>query len=232
MQIVFTEIPYQVNKARLIEKIAELVKTKRIEHISDIRDESDREGMRIVIELKKDANPRITLNRLLKHTQLQENQSIIMIALVNGEPKILNIYEILSHYLDYQKEVVTRRTRFDLNKAQERAHILEGYLIALDNIDEVIRIIRSSYNDAKVKLMERFSLSEVQAQAILDMRLARLQGLEREKIESEYAELMKKIDWFNKILSDESVLMGVIREELKEIRDFVNQIKKELNYED
>lgn len=219
MQIVFTEIPYQVNKARLIEKIAELVKTKRIEHISDIRDESDREGMRIVIELKKDANPRITLNRLLKHTQLQENQSIIMIALVNGEPKILNIYEILSHYLDYQKEVVTRRTRFDLNKAQERAHILEGYLIALDNIDEVIRIIRSSYNDAKVKLMERFSLSEVQAQAILDMRLARLQGLEREKIESEYAELMKKIDWFNKILSDESVLMGVIREELIEIRD-------------
>lgn len=219
MQIVFTEIPYQVNKARLIEKIAELVKTKRIEHISDIRDESDREGMRIVIELKKDANPRITLNRLLKHTQLQENQSIIMIALVNGEPKILNIYEILSHYLDYQKEVVTRRTRFDLNKAQERAHILEGYLIALDNIDEVIRIIRSSYNDAKVKLMERFSLSEVQAQAILDMRLARLQGLEREKIESEYAELMKKIDWFNKILSDESVLMGVIREELIEIRN-------------
>ena len=219
MQIVFTEIPYQVNKARLIEKIAELVKTKRIEHISDIRDESDREGMRIVIELKKDANPRITLNRLLKHTQLQENQSIIMIALVNGEPKILNIYEILSHYLDYQKEVVTRRTRFDLNKAQERAHILEGYLIALDNIDEVIRIIRSSYNDAKVKLMERFNLSEVQAQAILDMRLARLQGLEREKIESEYAELMKKIDWFNKILSDESVLMGVIREELIEIRD-------------
>ena len=219
MQIVFTEIPYQVNKARLIEKIAELVKTKKIEHISDIRDESDRDGMRIVVELKKDANPRITLNRLLKHTQLQENQSIIMIALVNGEPKILNIYEILSHYLDYQKEVVTRRTRFDLKKAQERAHILEGYLIALDNIDEVIKIIRSSYNDAKERLMKRFDLSDVQAQAILDMRLARLQGLEREKIENEYAELMKKIDWFNKILSDESVLMGVIREELIEIRD-------------
>ncbi|MGI6205038.1 MAG: DNA gyrase subunit A [Anaerovoracaceae bacterium] len=219
MQIVFTEIPYQVNKARLIEKIAELVKTKKIEHISDIRDESDRDGMRIVVELKKDANPRITLNRLLKHTQLQENQSIIMIALVNGEPKILNIYEILSHYLDYQKEVVTRRTRFDLKKAQERAHILEGYLVALDNIDEVIKIIRSSYNDAKERLMKRFDLSDVQAQAILDMRLARLQGLEREKIENEYAELMKKIDWFNKILSDESVLMGVIREELIEIRD-------------
>ncbi|MDD7408634.1 MAG: DNA gyrase subunit A [Anaerovoracaceae bacterium] len=219
MQIVFTEIPYQVNKARLIEKIAELVKTKKIDHISDIRDESDRDGMRIVIELKKDANPRITLNRLLKHTQLQENQSIIMIALVNGEPKILNIYEILSYYLDHQKEVVTRRTRYDLKKAQERAHILEGYLIALDNIDEVIRIIRSSYNDAKEKLMERFSLSDVQAQAILDMRLARLQGLEREKIEAEYADLMKKIDWFNKILSDESVLMGVIRDELIEIRD-------------
>ncbi len=219
MQIVFTEIPYQVNKARVIEKIAELVKDKKIQHISDVRDESDREGMRIVVELKKDANPRITVNRLLKHTQLQENQSIIMIALVNGEPKILNIYEILSHYLDHQKEVITRRTRYDLKKAQERAHILEGYLIALDNIDEVIQIIRSSYNNAKERLIERFAFSDVQAQAILDMRLARLQGLEREKIEAEYADLQEKIAWFNTILSDEKVLMGVIKEELIEIRD-------------
>ena len=219
MQIVFTEIPYQVNKARVIEKIAELVKDKKIQHIADVRDESDREGMRIVVELKKDANPRITLNRLLKHTQLQENQSIIMIALVNGEPKILNLYEILYHYLNHQKEVITRRTRFDLRKAQERAHILEGYLIALDNIDEVIRIIRSSYNDAKQRLMDRFAFSDVQAQAILDMRLARLQGLEREKIETEYADLQEKIAWYNKILSDEKVLMGVIKTELIEIRD-------------
>lgn len=219
MQIVFKEIPYQVNKARLIEKIANLVKEKKIEHISDVRDESDREGMRIVVELKKDANPRITLNRLLKHTQLQENQSIIMIALVDGQPKTLNIYDMLKYYIDFQKEVVTRRTQFDLNKAQERAHILEGYLIALDNIDEVIRVIRSSYNDAKQKLMDAFQLSAAQAQAILDMRLARLQGLEREKIENEYADLMKKIEWYNLILSDEKVLMGVIRDELVEIRD-------------
>ena len=182
MQIVFTEIPYQVNKARLIEKIAELVKDKRIEHISDIRDESDRDGMRIVVELKKDANPQITLNRLFKHTQLQDTFSVIMIALVDGQPKLLNLYDILDNYIKFQKEVVTRRTRYDLKKAEERAHILEGYIIALDNIDEVIKVIRSSYNDAKQKLMERFGLSDVQAQAILDMRLARLQGLEREKI--------------------------------------------------
>ncbi|MCR4601262.1 MAG: DNA gyrase subunit A, partial [Clostridia bacterium] len=219
MQIVFTEIPYQVNKARVIEKIAELAKEKRIEHISDVRDESDREGMRIVVELKKDANPQVTLNRLFKHTQLQDTQSIIMIALVDGQPRTLNIYEMLKYYIEFQEEVITRRTRFDLKKAQERAHILEGYLIALDNIDEVIRIIRSSYNDAKQKLMDRFGLSDVQAQAILDMRLARLQGLEREKIENEYKELQEKIEWFNKILSDHSVLMGVIRDELIEIRD-------------
>ncbi|MCI8284553.1 MAG: DNA gyrase subunit A [Firmicutes bacterium] len=219
MQIVFTEIPYQVNKARLIEKIAELVKDKRIDHIADIRDESDRDGMRIVVELKKDANPQITLNRLFKHTQLQDNFSIIMIALVDGQPKILNLYEILDHYLQHQKEVVTRRTKFDLKKAEERAHILEGYLIALDNIDEVIKVIRSSYNDAKQKLMDRFSLSDVQAQAILDMRLARLQGLEREKIENEYNELQEKIAWYNKILSDIKVLMGVIRDELTEIKE-------------
>jgi len=219
MQIVFTEIPYQVNKARLIEKIAELVKDKRIDNVSDIRDESDREGMRIVVELKKDANPQITLNRLFKHTQLQDNFSMIMLALVDGQPKILNLYEMLDCYLAHQNEVVTRRTRYDLKKAQERAHILEGYLIALDNIDEVIKVIRSSYNDAKFKLMERFGLSEVQAQAILDMRLARLQGLEREKIEKEYAELQEKIAWYNKILSDEKVLMGVIKEELLEIKE-------------
>lgn len=219
MQIVFTEIPYQVNKARVITNIAQMVKDKKLLHVSDVRDESDREGMRIVVELKKEANPRITLNRLLKHTQLQENQSIIMIALVNGEPKVLNIYEILSYYLDHQKDVITRRTKFDLKKAQARAHILEGYLVALDNIDEVIRIIRSSYNDAKEKLMDRFELSDVQAQAILDMRLARLQGLEREKIESEYADLQEKIAWYNKVLADEKVLMGVIKDELIEIRD-------------
>ena len=219
MQIVFTEIPYQVNKARLIEKIAELVKDKRIEHISDIRDESDRDGMRIVVELKKDANPQITLNRLFKHTQLQDTFSVIMIALVDGQPKLLNLYDILDNYIKFQTEVVTRRTRYDLKKAEERAHILEGYIIALDNIDEVIKVIRSSYNDAKQKLMERFGLSDVQAQAILDMRLARLQGLEREKIEAEYAELMEKINWYQAILSDEKILMGVIKGELLEIKE-------------
>lgn len=219
MQIVFTEIPYQVNKARLIEKIADLVKNKKIDHISDIRDESDREGMRIVVELKRDANPQITLNRLLKHTQLQENISIIMLALTDGQPKIMNLYEILDHYLVHQKDVVTRRTRFDLKKAEERAHILEGYLIALDHIDEVIRIIRSSYNDAKERLMEAFRLSEVQAKAILDMRLARLQGLEREKIEAEYHELEEKIKWYHEILGDEAILLGVIKEELLEIKE-------------
>ena len=219
MQIVFTEIPYQVNKARLIEKIAELVKDKRIEHISDIRDESDRDGMRIVVELKKDANPQITLNRLFKHTQLQDTFSVIMIALVDGQPKLLNLYDILDNYIKFQKEVVTRRTRYDLKKAEERAHILEGYIIALDNIDEVIKVIRSSYNDAKQKLMEKFGLSDVQAQAILDMRLARLQGLEREKIEAEYAELMEKINWYQAILSDEKILMGVNKGELLEIKE-------------
>ncbi len=174
-QIIVTEIPYQVNKARLIEKMAELVKDKRIEGISAIRDESNRNGMRIVIELKRDANPQITLNRLYKHTQLQESYSMIMIALVDGRPKVLNLYDILSEYLKFQKEVVTRRTQFDLKKAEARAHILEGLRIALDNIDEIIKIIRSAYNDAREKLMERFGLSEIQAQAILDMRLARLQ---------------------------------------------------------
>ena len=191
-QIVVTEIPFQVNKARLIEKMAELVKDKRIEGISAIRDESNRNGMRIVIELKRDANPQITLNRLYKHTQLQDSYSMIMIALVDNKPKVLNLYEILDEYLKFQKEVVTRRTQYDLKKAEARAHILEGLRIALDNIDEIIKIIRSAYDNAKEKLMERFGLSEIQAQAILDMRLARLQGLEREKIDKEYAELMEK----------------------------------------
>lgn len=218
-QIIVTEIPYQVNKARLIEKMAELVKDKRVEGISAIRDESNRNGMRIVIELKRDANPQITLNRLYKHTQLQDSYSMIMIALVDGKPKVLNLYEILDEYLKFQKEVVTRRTQFDLKKAEARAHILEGLLIALDNIDEIIKIIRSAYNDAKEKLMERFGLSEIQAQAILDMRLARLQGLEREKIDKEYAELMEKIAYYNSLLADEKLLMGVIKDELLEVRE-------------
>ena len=218
-QIIVTEIPFQVNKARLIEKMAELVKEKRVEGISAIRDESNRNGMRIVIELKRDANPQITLNRLYKHTQLQDSYSMIMIALVDGKPKVLNLYEILTEYLKFQKEVVTRRTQYDLKKAEARAHILEGLRIALDNIDEIIKIIRSAYNDAKEKLMERFGLSEIQAQAILDMRLARLQGLEREKIDKEYAELMEKIAYYNSLLADEKLLMGVIKDELLEIRE-------------
>ena len=217
-QIIVSEIPYQVNKARLIEKIADLIKEKRIDGISDIRDESNRQGMRIVIELKRDANPQITLNRLYKHTQMQESYSMIMLALVDGQPRIMNLHEILSEYLKHQKDVVTRRTRFDLKKAEARAHILEGLRIALDNIDEIIRIIRSSYNDAKDRLMERFGLSDIQAQAILDMRLARLQGLEREKIEAEYAELMKKIAYYKLLLSDEKLLMNVIKDELLEIK--------------
>ena len=217
-QIVVTEIPFQVNKARLIEKMAELVKDKRIEGISAIRDESNRNGMRIVIELKRDANPQITLNRLYKHTQLQDSYSMIMIALVDNKPKVLNLYEILDEYLKFQKEVVTRRTQYDLKKAEARAHILEGLRIALDNIDEIIKIIRSAYDNAKEKLMERFGLSEIQAQAILDMRLARLQGLEREKIDKEYAELMEKIAYYNSLLADEKLLMGVIKDELLEIK--------------
>ena len=217
-RIVVSSIPYQVNKARLIESMAALVKDKKIEGISNIQDESARGNLRIVIDLKKDVNPNVILNRLYKHTQLQTSYSMIMLALVNGEPKILNLYQILDEYLKHQKEVVTRRTRFDLRKAEERAHILEGYVIALDNIDEVIKVIRSAYNDAKEKLMIRFSLSEVQAQAILDMRLARLQGLEREKIEEELAELRKRIAYFKELLADEKKLMGVIKDELLEIK--------------
>ena len=219
MQIVVTEIPFQVNKARLIEKIAQLVKEKRIDGISDIRDESNREGMRIVIVLKRDANPQITLNKLFKHTQLQDSFSMIMLALVDGVPRILSLYDILFEYLKHQKNVLTRRTKFDLAKAEARAHILEGLRIALDNIDEIIKIIRTSYDNAKERLMKTFSLSEIQAQAILDMRLARLQGLEREKIENEYAELQKKIAYYKELLADEKKLMGVVKDEMMEIRD-------------
>ena len=217
-QIIVTEIPYQVNKARMLERIGELVRDKKIDGISAIRDESNRKGLRVVIELKRDANPRVTLNKLYKQSQLQENFSMIMLALVGGQPKILNLYEILDEYLKHQKEVVTRRTQFDLKKAEDRAHILEGLRIALDNIDEIIATIRSSYDDAKEKLMKKFGLSDVQAQAILDMRLARLQGLEREKIEAEYKELCERIAYYKELLADEKKLMGVVKEELLEIK--------------
>ena len=200
-----------------------------MEGITAIRDESNRKGMRIVIELKRDTNANIVLNRLYKHTQMQDSFSMIMLALVDGRPKILNLREIISEYLKHQREVVTRRTIFDKKKAEARAHILEGYLIALDNIDEIIRIIRSSYNDAKEKLMERFDLSEIQAQAILDMQLRRLQGLEKEKIESEYQELLKKIAYYAELLADEKKLMGVVKDELIEIRDKWGRQEKDQN---
>ena len=218
-QIVITEIPYMVNKARLIEKMADLVKEKKVEGVSAIRDESNREGIRIVVELKRDANPQITLNRFYKHTQLQDSFSMIMLALVDGKPEVLTLKRFLDEYVKFQKEVVTRRTKFDLAKAEARAHILEGLRIALDNIDAVIKTIRESYSNAKENLMENFGLSDIQAQAILDMRLARLQGLEREKIENEYNELMKKIAYYKSLLADEVLLMGVIKDELTEIRD-------------
>ena len=218
-QIVITEIPYMVNKARLIEKMADLVKEKKIDGVSAIRDESNREGIRIVVELKRDANPQITLNRFYKHTQLQDSFSMIMLALVDGKPEVLTLKRFLEEYVKFQKEVVTRRTKFDLAKAEARAHILEGLRIALDNIDAVIKTIRESYSNAKENLMENFGLSDIQAQAILDMRLARLQGLEREKIENEYNELMKRIAYYKSLLADEVLLMGVIKDELIEIRD-------------
>ncbi len=213
-RIVVTELPYMVNKARLIEKIAELVRDKKIDGITELRDESSRQGMRICIELRRDVSPKIILNQLYKHTQLQDTFGVIMIALVNNEPKVLNLYQMLDYYLSHQKDVVTRRTKYDLNKAEERAHILQGLLIALDNIDEVISIIRGSKNagEAKEKLSERFGLSDVQSQAIVDMRLRALTGLEREKLESEYADLMKKIQELKEIL-------GVIREEIILISD-------------
>ena len=215
-RIVVTELPYMVNKARLIEKIAELVRDKKVDGITDLRDESDRQGMRICIELRRDVNPNVVLNLLYKHTQMQDTFGVIMLALVDNQPKVLNLQEMLGYYLDHQKDVVTRRTKYDLNKAEERAHILEGLLIALDNIDEVINIIRSSANtpEAKNRLIERFSLTDVQAQAIVDMRLRALTGLEREKIEAEYAELMDRIAELKAILADEKKLLGVIREEI------------------
>ena len=218
-RIIVTELPYMVNKARLIEKIADMVKDKKIDGITALRDESNKEGMRIVIELRRDVNANIILKRLYKHTQLQDTFGVIMLALVNNEPKVLNLKNMLDNYLHHQEDVITRRTKYDLNKAEERAHILEGYLIALDNIDEVIKIIRSSRTtqDAKNGLMERFGLSDRQAQAIVDMRLRTLTGLAREDIENEYAELKKTIDYLRGILADEKKLLGVIREEILEI---------------
>ena len=215
-RIVVTELPYMVNKARLIQKIAELVKEKKLDGITDLRDESSREGMRIVIELRKDANANIILNQLYKHTQMQDTFGVIMLALVNQEPKVLNLLEMLQYYLKHQEEVVTRRTKYDLKKAEERAHILEGLLIALDNIDEVIKIIRASKSvaDAKLSLMERFGLTDIQAQAIVDMRLRALTGLERDKLENEYRELMEKIAELRAILADRKKLLGVIKEEI------------------
>lgn len=240
--IIVTELPYQVNKARLIEKIAHLVRDKKLEGISDLRDESDREGMRIVIEIKRDANPNVVLNNLFKHTQLQSTFSIITLALVNGEPKVLNLREVLHHYLNHQKDVITRRTQYDLRKAEERAHILEGLKIALDNIDAVISLIRGSKNTAEAKagLMDKFGLSEVQAQAILDMRLQKLTGLERDKIEQEYAELIKLINKFKEILGNERLIYEIIREELLQVKDRFNDERRteiiasvdEINLED
>ena len=220
-RIVVTELPYMVNKARLIEKIAELVKEKRIDGITYIGDESSREGMRINIELRKDANANVILNQLYKHTQLQDTYGVIMLALVNNEPKVLNLLDMLKYYLLHQEDVVTRRTRYDLNKAEERAHILKGLLIALDHIDEVIQIIRGSRStpEAKQKLMDRFELDDVQAQAIVDMRLRTLTGLEREKLEAEYKALMEQIDYLKGILADEKKLLGVIKEEITVIAD-------------
>ena len=220
-RIIVTELPYLVNKARLIEKIADLVKEKKIDGITALTDESSREGMRINIELRRDVNANVILNQLYKHTQLQDTFGVIMLALYNNQPVVMNLLQMLTYYLKHQEEVVTRRTRYDLNKAEERAHILQGLLIALDNIDEVIRIIRGSRSAASAKesLMERFTLTDVQAQAIVDMRLRALTGLEREKIENEYAELQKKISELKAILADENLLLGVIKKELEEIRD-------------
>ena len=241
-RIIVTELPYQVNKRQLIKNIADQVKDKRIDGISDLRDETDRNGMRMVIELKKDANPQVVLNNLFKQTALQSNFSIIMLALVDDQkqPKILSLRQILDEYLRYQEEVLTRRTQYDLRKAQERAHLLEGLLIAQDNIDEVIRIIRSSYDNAKQNLMERFQLDDVQAQAICDMRLIALQGLNREKLEAEYKDLEQKIAYYQELLADEAKLRAVLRQELVEIRDkfgderrtVIQDIEDEIDIED
>ena len=242
IRIIVTELPYQVNKRELIKKIADQVKEKRLEGISDLRDETDRNGMRIVIELKKDVNPQVVLNNLFKQTALQSSFGIIMLALVDDQkqPKILSLRQIIDEYLTFQMEVLTRRTEYDLRKARERAHLLEGLLIAQDNIDEVIRIIRTAYDDAKEKLMERFGLSDVQAQAILDMRLKALQGLDREKLQNEYNELMERIDYLVSLLEDSAKLQGVLREELIAIRDKfgderrteIQEIEDEIDIED
>ena len=241
-RIIVTEIPYQVNKRMLIKNMADQVEDKRLEGISDIRDETDRNGMRIVIELKKDANPQVVLNRLFAQTQLQTTFAINMLALVNNQsqPKILSLRHILDEYLAFQEEIIIRRTKYDLRKAQERAHLLEGLLIAQDNIDEVIKIIRTSYDNAKENLMSRFHLDDVQAQAICDMRLIALQGLNREKLENEYKELEERIAYFNKLLSDEEMLKGVLKEELTTIRDKygddrkteIQDVEDELDIED
>ncbi len=221
MRIIVSETPYQVNKANLIEKIAEYARDKKIEGISNLRDESDRDGMRIVIELKRDANPNIVLNNLYKHTQMQVTFGVIMLALVDGEPRVLNLKEMLSYYIDHQKEIITRRTKFDLDKAEARAHIVEGLRIALDHIDEVIKIIRGSKDEASAKksLMDSFGLSDIQAQAILDMRLRRLTGLERDKLDEEYRELIKEISRLKEILANERLIYNIIKEELLEIKE-------------
>ena len=233
-RIIVTELPYQVNKARLVENIADQVKEKRLDGISGLRDESDgKRGMRIVIELKKDANPQVTLNRLFAQTQMQTTFGVILLALVNNQkqPKVLTLRQILDEYIAFQEEVITRRTQYDLKKAQERAHLLEGLLIAQDNIDEVIRIIRASYDDAKEKLMERFGLDDIQAQAILDMRLKALQGLDREKLEAEYRELAERIDYYQRLLQDGAMLRGVLKQELLEIRDrYGDERKTEIGF--
>ena len=233
-RIIVTELPYQVNKARLVENIADQVKEKRLDGISGLRDESDgKKGMRIVIELKKDANPQVTLNRLFAQTQMQITFGVILLALVDNQkqPKVLTLRQILDEYIAFQEEVITRRTRYDLKKAQERAHLLEGLLIAQDNIDEVIRIIRQSYDDAKERLMARFGLDDVQAQAILDMRLKALQGLDREKLEAEYKELEERIAYYQRLLSDEAMLRGVLKDELIEIRDkYGDERKTEIGF--
>ena len=242
VRIIVTELPYQVNKRELIKKIAEQVKDKKLEGVSDLRDETDRNGMRIVIELKKDANPQVVLNNLFKQTALQSSFGIIMLALVDDQkqPKILSLRQIIDEYLAFQMEVLTRRTQYDLRKAMERAHLLEGLLIAQDNIDEVIRIIRAAYDDAKEKLCQRFGLDDVQTQAILDMRLKALQGLDREKLQAEYDELQQKIAYFNELLADPEKLKGVLREELTAIRDKfgderkteIQEIEDEIDIED
>ena len=230
-RIIITELPYQVNKRQLIRNIAEQVKEKRLEGISDLRDETDRNGMRVVIELKRDANPQVVLNHLFTQTQLQTSFAINMLALVDDQkqPKILSLRHIIDEYLAFQEEIIVRRTRYDLKKAQERAHLLEGLLVAQDNIDEVIQIIRTSYDDAKERLCERFGLDDIQAQAILDMRLKALQGLDREKLENEYKELEEKIAWFQKILSDDGLVRQILKEELTVIADkFGDERKTEI----